>query len=317
MKLKSDGKSNIFIAKILSRSKSAIGKFLKTQQVCGNKEIKRSGRPKSTTKRTDIKIIRLIENNNRLSLRSIQKRLDVNISKSTICRRIHQSGYMSRIPRKIPYVSKVNMKKRIKFYEKHAFHDLNYWKRILWSDETKIEMKYHHGKMHVWRKPGDEFSYACTEPTFKGQTRGIMIWGCMSAYGVGNIITVEGNVNAEMYLNILKRSVKQQGSQLIGTNYIFQHDNAPIHTAKIIKKYLKEVKINVLEWPPQSPDLSPIENLWDHLKTRIAKHKPRNIHELREIIDEEWMKTDSNYCLKLVESMTHRISLLGTSGGGH
>lgn len=57
---------------------------------------------------------------------------------------------------------------------------------MLWSDQTQITMHCSHGKMHVWRKEGETLSYNCTNPRFKGQKRGVMIWGCMSAAGVGS-----------------------------------------------------------------------------------------------------------------------------------
>lgn len=317
-KLKNDGKSNIFIAKLLSRSKSAVGKYLKRRNDRGSETNKcRTGRPKSTTTRIDKRIRTIVDTNKRISLQGIKNQLELYVSKMTICRRIKDLGLAARAVRKIPYVSRANITKRMTFYQKHAMKDVNFWKTILWSDECKIEMKYHNGKMHVWRKPGEEFSYKCVEPTFKGQTRGVMIWGCMAAGGVGNIVTIEGNMNAQMYLEVLKQSVFQQGVKLIGPNFTFQHDNAPIHTAKIIKEYIKHTNMRVLEWPPQSPDLSPIENLWAHLKTKVAARKPRNVHDLREIIQEEWLLIEPSYCLKLVGSMTRRLCLLSSRSGGY
>ncbi|KAK3531097.1 hypothetical protein QTP70_010358 [Hemibagrus guttatus] len=75
-----------------------------------------------------------------------------------------------------------------------------------------------------------------------------------------------------------------------GHQWTFQHDNDPKHTAKVVKKWLADKNINVLQWPSQSPDLNPIENLWRELKVRVMARRPSNLKELELIAKEEWAK---------------------------
>ncbi len=81
---------------------------------------------------------------------------------------------------------------------------------------------------------------------------------------------------------------------------IFMHDNAQIHTAKLTKKWLEDNHVEVMEWPPYSPDLNPIENLWSLLKDAIYKRRP---HLLKMQSNEEvevvlLPQTEKESCIK-------------------
>ena len=98
-----------------------------------------------------------------------------------------------------------------------------------------------------------------------------MVWGCFSWKGVGAFHQIKGILTNERYRQILIRQMRPSARQLRGDNSIFQHDNDPKHTANIVKNYLINQQIEMLEWRPQSLDLNRIENLWADLNRKLNK----------------------------------------------
>ena len=99
----------------------------------------------------------------------------------------------------------------------------------------------------------------------------------------------------------------------------FQQDNNPKHTSQLAKKWFSDNSIKVLEWPAQSPDLNPIEHLWEHLKCQLQQDEspPKGVHELWERMEKEWNEISPEVCQNLIESMPRRIQAAIKAKGGH
>ncbi|KAG0807341.1 hypothetical protein G6F19_013833 [Rhizopus arrhizus] len=133
-------------------------------------------------------------------------------------------------------------------------------------------------------------------------------------HGGGNIMLWSAITYAEVEIleDELKRTIEyginKQG--LERHQVIFQHDNDPEHTSKLVKKYLEQQSYNILEWPAQSPELNPIENMWSLLKRRLNDYEtaPKGMNELYERVTKVWydlMKPEE--CQKVIETMPKRI----------
>ena len=118
---------------------------------------------------------------------------------------------------------------------------------------------------------------------------------------------IDGPMNATMYQTILQNHMFSSARRLRGQKYVFQHDNDPKHTAKKTAGFLKKRKVEVMDWPSQSPDLNPIEMMWTELKNALVRRNPQNLPELRSICVEEWQKIPQEHCQNLVKGYKRRL----------
>ena len=277
----------------------------------------REGRPPKLTDRARRALIREATQRPEVTLTELQSSTaerGVSVHRTTISRTLHRTG---RVARKKPLLSVRNKKARFEFAKRHVGDSLNVWRKVLWSDETKIERFGHQGKRYVWRKLNTSHHPKNTIPTVKHGGGSIMLWGCFSAAGTGKLVRVEGRMDGAKYRDILEQNLFQSACDLrLGRRFTFQQDNDPKHTAKATLEWFKGKHLNVLEWPSQSPDLNPIENLWSDLKIAVHKRKPSNMKELEQFCLEEWAKIPVARCDKLIETYPKRLAAVIAAKGG-
>lgn len=171
-------------------------------------------------------------------------------------------------------------------------------------------------RVHVWRKPGSALESRYIDPTVKFGGGSVMVWGCFSYHGVGKLVFIDGTMDAPLYVSILAGALPPSVAAMRLSSFIFQQDNDPKHTAGLTTGFMRARGIKKLSWPPQSPDMNPIENLWGILKSRVALRKPKNVAELKVMLEEEWYKIPLEECQRLAQSFRKRtLALLRTHGG--
>ncbi|KAL0151286.1 hypothetical protein M9458_053477, partial [Cirrhinus mrigala] len=136
---------------------------------------------------------------------------------------------------------------------------------------------------------------------------------------LGSLVPVKGTLNASACQDILDNSMLPTLWEQFGAGpFLFQHDCAPVHKARSIKTWMTESGVDELDWPAQSPDLNPIEHLWDELERRLRARpsRPTSVCDLTNALLKEWSKIPIKTLLNLVDSLPRRVEAVIAAKGG-
>lgn len=241
------------------------------------KDLPRTGRPRKTSEREDRHMELTVARNPKINARYLAKRLVPSfcqkpVSRWTVGRRLREFGFGAHVAAKKPLLSYANICKRLEWAKAHKDWTVEDWKRVCFSDETPFTLFQSYGRKIVWRRPGERYKDDCLEKTVKHGGGKIQVWGCFSYYGSGPMYWIKDIMTGAKYREILKRHMvpylKDIEGNLLGATAVFQHDNDPKHTSKVVKNYLDNKQLEVLDWASQSPDINPIENDGERLNER-------------------------------------------------
>ncbi len=208
-------------------------------------------------------------------------------------------------------LSAKNRKQRLQFAQAHQNWAIEDWKNVAWSDESRFLLQNSDGRVRIWCKEHESMDPSCLVSTVQAGG-GVMVWEIFSWHTLGPLVPIEHCLNATAYLIIVADYVHPFMTIVYpSSDGYLQKDNAPCHKAQIILDWFLEHgnEFTLLNWPPQSPDLNPIEHLWDVVEweIRIMDVQPTYLQQLRDDIMSIWTKTSEECFQHLVESMPGRI----------
>jgi transposase len=147
----------------------------------------------------------------------------------------------------------------------------------------------------------------------------VMVWGCFNYAGPGPLVPIQGTLCQGGYLDILQNHLCPQMKEWYGRrHHIYQQDNAPCHKAGNVMHFLQQQPFEVMQWPPFSPDLSPIENLWAIIKRRVHREATTSCEELLARVWIIWTEDPEikEACKSLIEGMPRRVIACIEAKGG-
>lgn len=284
-----------------------------------NEPMSRGGRPRLLSDGDARLVERLMMTKNAKTPKIAAEALNKAVSDRTVRRALRRIGLVSAVKQKKPALSDKNVKARLKFCKDHKNWTIEDWKRVIWSDETKINRFQSDGKEYFWHRSDERIQRHQVKQTVKHGGGHLMAWGCFTWWNLGPLVKIDGIMKKEDYLSLLRDNLPDVVDECVYPvdEIVFQHDGDPKHTAIIVKKWLADQQFQTMQWPAQSPDLNPIENLWAIVKRMLSHYEraPTNMAELWERVNTEWAKIPPQTIQNLVESMPKRIeSVLANKG---
>ena len=180
------------------------------------------------------------------------------------------------------------------------------WDAMIFSDEVHFCLG-HHGQVWVQRPPGAAYDPQYCKPPDEALYK-VTLWGCFCSKGIGAGRIFEGELNKQLYRDILEHNFKQTYQHFYPHQlFRFLQDNASPHYNPEVNTWMHNHGIHILEFPPRSPDLNPIENLWHVLKWRVEHRNPSTAEELELHLREEYEAVSEEECRTLARSMHDRL----------
>ncbi|GFS51691.1 transposable element Tcb2 transposase [Trichonephila clavipes] len=181
----------------------------------------------------------------------------------------------------------------------------------LFSDESRFVLGADDNRVRVWRCPGERYNSPHTVLRHTARTAGVMIWGAIAFDSRSTLIVMRGTLTVQRYVDDILRP--RVGPFLNGlTGAIFQQDNARPHTARVAQDFL--LHFQTLPWPSRSPNLSPVEHVWDQPKRQMPSC--HSVHDLELAVQDLWAHLPQDNIRCLINSMPDRVAACIAARGG-
>jgi transposase len=282
----------------------------------------RSGRPRCTDSDTEHAIELTARIDKFTSPRQIKRKLDVDVSPRTIDRRLQEVGLFGRVARHKRVYALAEIRQRLSFGNGYKNWTKEQWSVVLFSDEKCFYGKGFCGRTWVRREVGTALDPEnCVHK--KGHPVKVNAWGCFSAAGPGYLHIFYDNMDGTLYKKILDEHLVDVAHRDFPSvppaiaQWHFLQDNARYHKGHITREWFHNKGVSVLDFPPYSPDLNPIENLWAIVAREVEKVQCDSVEALGDAVLKVWDELPKEVFSKLACSMPERCQAVVDAGGHH
>lgn len=274
-----------------------------------NKCKKKNGRKEAISKYDKRKILSMLDysNANKIKLSSLDiiRELKLTASRSTVCRVLRYIGCKYDDVRSKFKINFHQKRKRVEMAKAMIISNIQ-WKQVVFTDEKYFTLNGS-DSYYCWIR-GNKSPYGIKKVL---RAPGLMVWGMVMSNGLLSYEIMKGKQNSKKYIDIIKNKAVPIIKLNLRGHWIFQQDNCPIHVSREAQNYFKNENIDCLKWPPYSPDINIIENIWACLTTMIYKEgNIKNLTDLRFKIDMVvtiFNETQVQYVQRLYESVPSRL----------
>ncbi|GFV64689.1 transposable element Tcb2 transposase [Trichonephila clavipes] len=282
------------------------------------------GRPRETTPADDRYIVLQARRNRRQTAGEIARHTTQAtgrpISRFTVARRLHGGGLFARRPVRCVPLTPAHRRRRSLWCREHRNWRDNEWGRVLFTDESRFSLSSDSHRILIWRERGSRNHPSNIIERDRYGGRGVLVWGGIMLGSRTDLhIFDAGSVNGTRYCNEILLPYVRLFRGAMGLQFLFMDDNAPCHRTVVAEQLLESEDIERMDWPARSPDLNPIEHVWDFLGRRLAARTlpPVTIRELRLALQDEWAAMPQQLIDTLILSMGRRCETCLAVRGDH
>ncbi|GFV45335.1 transposable element Tc1 transposase [Trichonephila clavipes] len=282
-----------------------------------------SGRPRGTTPADDRYIVLQARRNRRQTTGEIARHTTQAtgrpMSRFTVARRLHGGGLFARRPVRCKFNAFPSEKAFSVVPGTPELRD-NEWGRVLFTVESRFSLSSDSHRILIWieRRSRNHPSNIIERDRYGG--RCVLVWGGIMLGSRTDLhIFDAGSVNGTRYCNEILLPYVRLFRGAMGLQFLFMDDNAPCHRTVAAEQLLESEDIERMDWPARSPDLNPIEHVWDFLGRRLAARTlpPVTIRELRLALPDEWAAMPQQLIDTLILSMGRRCETCLAVRGDH
>lgn len=316
-KLLTQGKKNSVVATKMHRSLSWVKNVKRRFEGTGSfKDKRRSGRPKKVTPSEVKRLVKKVKGKRRQSTRKVARefrtRSGEKFSHETVRKSLRGAGLYPHRARKATFLTEDHKKRRVAFAKK--YRRFNFAECAFW-DETEFEL---HGTPNikdniVWDERGVVITYEK-----EAHPKKFKFGAAITVNGPTRIVPYTGTIDSEIYKEMVGKVIPDLNKLLKGVDWTYVHDGASCHTSKATMAYLTPKVPHVIpkdDWPANSPDENPAENVFGFLETEIGSQQFSSVEALERAVRKAWNALTPEYCRKCIEAIPKRLKKIIETGG--